>query len=172
MDGIQLRRGTSSLLTEYGQEKAVKLKRWFATMWKITMRTTSVSSLLDEEWAIRKTFRNSKRQDQNTVLTCKSSPCIWRASLLFGHAATVLKNLIKKPGTSPLRRRARKVSLAMGKPSIQVMLCSLLFLEQKLRETLGQANAGHRRHAVADYIGHEEPLVDILNEQRLSKKKE
>jgi hypothetical protein len=113
--------------------------------------------------------------DRKHCADMETAALFWRASQFGGHAATVLQNLVKKPGTSPYEGEHGNVSLAMEKTFYQVIFKALSrFSHKQVKETTlepSKIRRAYRRHASNDYIGQEEPLVDILNEAKTVEEK-
>lgn len=94
----------------------------------------------------------------------ETAALFWRAKQFGGHAATLLQNLLKKPGTSPYEGEHGKISLEMENTFYEVIFDTLCAFspkdlpQQPVTETPATARAVRLR-ASADMIGDEEPLV-------------
>jgi purine-nucleoside phosphorylase len=165
-----------SLLTECGQENGCKTQTMVCHNVEDYHAYNFSEFFVDEECAIQENIQELEADmDRKHCADMETAALFWRASQFGGHAATVLQNLVKKPGTSPYEGEHGNVSLAMEKTFYQVIFKALSrFSHKQVKETTlepSKIRRAYRRHASNDYIGHEEPLVDILNEAKTVEEK-
>jgi purine-nucleoside phosphorylase len=166
-----------SLLTECGQEKGCKTQTMVCHNVEDYHAYNFSEFFVDEECEIQENIQELEADtDRQHCADMETAALFWRASQFGGHAATVLQNLLKKPGTSPYEGDHGKVSLAMEQTFYQVIFNALSrFSPKQVEETRlepSKIQRAYRRHASNDYIGHEEPLVEILNEAETAEEKE
>ena len=94
----------------------------------------------------------------------ETAALFWRAKQFGGHAATLLQNLLKKPGTSPYEGEHGKISLEMENTFYEVIFDTLCaFSPQDLSQPAAPetptSSRALRRRASTDMIGADEPLV-------------
>jgi uridine phosphorylase len=158
-----------SLLTKCGQEKGCQTQTMVCHNVEDYHAYNFSGFFVDEECAIQENIQELEADtDRKHCADMETAALFWRASQFGGHAATVLQNLLKKPGISPYEGEHGKVSLAVEQTFYQVVFDALSrFSPKQVEEATTEPRKikrAYRRHASNDYIGHEETLVDILNE--------
>jgi hypothetical protein len=117
---------------------------------------------VNQERAIQENIQELEADtDRKHCADMESAALFWRASQFGCHAASVLQNLIKKPGTSPYEGEHGKVSLAMEQTFNQVIFNALShFSSKEVEEATLEFSKVHqacRRHVDIVY---EENTVD------------
>ena len=103
-----------------------------------------------------------KDSDQAHCWDMETAALFWRANQFGRHAATILQNLLKKPGTSPYEGEHGKISLELEHTFYQVIFETLYAFspgELPLPSTTAEhTTRALRRRASADMIGVESPI--------------
>jgi uridine phosphorylase len=155
-----------SLLSQCGQEKGCKTQTMICHNVEDYYAYNFSEFFVNQERAIQENIQELEADtDRKHCADMESAALFWRASQFGCHAASVLQNLIKKPGTSPYEGEHGKVSLAMEQTFYQVIFNALSqFSSKQVEEATLEFSKVHRacrRH------------VDITNEENtVGEKKE
>jgi hypothetical protein len=129
---------------------------------------------VNEEKEITKQMERLERKRNDHRDHCwdmETAALFWRASQFGLHAATVLQNLLKTPGTSPYEGEHGKLSLAMESTFYLTIFETLLAFSPKVTPIPGQLATpiprSLRRFSSNDYVGVEEHLQSNSERNKL-----
>jgi hypothetical protein len=126
------------LLEETVQEKGLPLKRMICHNVEDYHAYNFSQFFVNGEEEITAQIERLERNDHDHCWDMETAALFWRASQFGLHAATVLQNLMKNPGTSPYEGEHGKVSLAMESTFYLVIFETLLGFSPKPGPINGQ----------------------------------
>lgn len=150
------------LLAETVQERGLLLKRMICHNVEDYHAYNFSEFFVNGEEDITAQIERLERNDRDHCWDMETAALFWRASQFGLHAATVLQNLLKRPGTSPYEGEHGKISLAMESTFYLVIFETLLEFSPKANPIEGQLTTpiprSLRRFSSNDCIGVEELL--------------